>query len=274
MRIAVQQRLALAAATLVLAASAAGFATDAGENDEEVVSLPTPGATASVAPTPATTATAGATPGPARTTAAATRAPVAATPAATADPRIAKAPKPGRYAYTIREDGEDRESVLEVSDRGSGRQTENFDGVRTEVVWTTAGKFLESSDFGFTCDWEPDLRELKLPLAEGSQWTLRGDCEPAAGVTLEATGSAEVREFGRSTVGGATVDTWHIVTELVVTGTTPDEMFEQRGNSDVQFAPAYGLYVRSVAKVDGTDPATGRPEKSTATRELRNLTPG
>ena len=273
MPIGVQQRLALASATLILAASAVGFATDVGEDDEEIVSLPTPAATASVAPTPAATETAAPTATPSRTTTA-TRAPATAAPAATADPRIAKAPKPGRYAYTIREDGEDRQSVLEISDRGSGRQTENFDGVRTDVVWTDAGKFLESSDFGFTCDWEPDLRELKLPLAEGSQWTLRGKCEPAAGVTLEATGSAEVREFGRSTVAGTTVDTWHIVTELVVTGTTPDETFEQRGDSDVHFAPAYGLYVRSVDKVDGTDPATGEREKSTATRELRNLTPG
>lgn len=280
-----RQYLALGIALVVIVAGLVGLASRGDEEQAGTVVLQTPGAT-SAAPTPSPPPPGTEAPPPRRTATAPPPAPPAATeapPAATEAPAAPETsgettqPRPGAYTYRETSDGETSESTLQIADLGGGRQTETFeeDDISSEVTWRSDGKYIESTDFGqgFECDWVPPIRELALPLAEGSSWELTGSCEITTGVTASFDGTSRVTGSEVIAVGAQDVATWVLATQVTLTFTTPQDSFEQEITSDDRFAPRYGLYVRSVETAEGDDPQTGGTTSETTTRELVSVEP-
>jgi hypothetical protein len=272
---AVQQRIALVAAMIVLAAAVITVLVD---DDEEEISLAVPSPSAS--PVQTTTASAAAS---AKPSAAATKAPVAtAAPVATSAPAddlsVAVPPKPGTYTYREKRGGETSEAFLEIANRGPGKQSEEQDGARADVIWSKESKLIDKVTFGtppqgFECDFAPNIAELKFPLKIGNAWNMKGKCTAPPGITVDFTGTGRVTGKAKRTVGGVSVDTWRILTKATIRFSTAQGSFNETLDSDAYLAPAHGVAVYSIDKTSGTDPTTGERLDETSTKELVSLTP-
>lgn len=270
---ALQQRLALVAAVLVLAGSLATLALN-DDGDEVVLTVPSPSANASAVPSVAPSATQGAVPsvGPA-----ATVAPPSLRPAPTPYLPIAKRPKPGTYIYRERVGDQTAEANLEIADRGTGRQSEEQQGIRADILWSEESKLIDKiafgvSPFNFDCDFAPNIAELKFPLKVGAVWNMLGKCS-SSGVTVTFTGSTKVTELTKRTVSGTSIDVWRMLQKVKIAFKSAEGSFEENVESDTFLAPHYGLYVYSTDKTTGTDPATGEEINETSVMELQNLSP-
>ena len=272
---ALQQRLALVAAVLVLAGSIATLALD-DDGEEVVLSVPSPSTSASIPPTVApSTAPSSVMPTGASV---ASIAPPSQRPSPTPYLPVAKRPRPGTYRYRERTDGETADANLEVADRGTGRQSEEQDGVRADIIWSEESKLIDKITFGtppqgFECDFAPNIAELKFPLKVGAMWNMQGKCKAAAGITVAFTGSSRVTDLTKRTVDGTVVDTWRMLTKAKITFSTPQGSFAQDVESDAYLAPHYGVYVYSTDKMSGTDPTTGEKTNETSVKELLSLNP-
>lgn len=281
-----RQYVALGIALVVIVAGLVGLASRGDEEQADTVALQTPGAT-SAAPT--TSPPQGTEAPPPRQTTAPPQAPPAETeappaeteaPAAPGTPGETTKPRAGTYTYKETSDGETSESTLGIVDTGPGRQEEisEQEDIRNDILWRDDAKLVEKTTFGdppngFECDWEPDIRELVLPLREGASWEVSATCEVATDVTFEIEADTRVLGTAVVPVGGQDVATWRLESQGTVRFTSPQGSFEQEVASDDHFAPEHGLYVRSVEKTEGDDPQTGQPTSETTTRELVSLEP-
>jgi hypothetical protein len=167
---------------------------------------------------------------------------------------------------------------LRITDKGAGRQTEEDGEITSEVAWRGDGKYVLETTFtaqqgGFRCDWDPDVLEYKLPLAQGTTWRIENSCVVAQGFTIEIESTSRVTGSEKTSVAGQTVDTWIVYSEGTLTFRTPQGTSMQRVTADDRFSPAHGLSVRVSETVRGPDPATGEDVNEASTRELLNLTP-
>jgi hypothetical protein len=270
-----QRQLALIGATVILAAAIVGIVTNAGE-DETTVALATPTPTVnSVEGTdkPEKTAKA-ATPAPVATQApAASKAPVA-TPAPTGPSANATQPKAGLYTYEQTTDGETSDYELTISDSGSGRQTERSEDGIADVEWRDDGKYILSEEFqGIECDLEPDALEIPRPLSKDSAWKIDSTCEPFAGIEITIKGNAEVTGTEKRTIGGTSVWTWVIESDVTISGDSPQGSFSSKATGSDRFAPDYGLSVYSKSKTSEKDPQSGETQNASVTRRLKTLEP-
>lgn len=281
-----RQYAALGIALVVIVAGLVGLASRGGEEQEGTVALQTPAAT-SAAPTPSPPAETDVAPPQQTATAppappAETDAPPAETeaPPAPGTPGETIKPRAGTYTYKETSDGETSESTLGIVDTGPGRQGEisEQEDIRNDILWRDDAKLVEKTTFGdppngFECDWEPDIRELVLPLREGASWEVSGTCEVGTDVTFAVEADTRVVGTAVVPVGGQDVATWRLESQGTIRFTSPQGSFEQEVASDDRFAPEHGLYVRSVETTEGDDPQTGEPTSETTTRELVSLEP-
>ncbi|MEX0875758.1 MAG: hypothetical protein WD646_00805 [Actinomycetota bacterium] len=183
-------------------------------------------------------------------------------------------PRAGVYTYKETGDGRFTRSSRRISDNGPGKQREGQGDIVTDVNWKATGKYIAKLTFGnIECNFEPDILEIKLPLAAGSAWDIDGDCDIAPGVSMEFSGTSRVTGTERLSIGGTLVDTWKLRSSARITVNAGGDTSEQHITSDDHFAPAAGLYVRSTTKTTGSDPFTGEPSDSTTVEELESLTP-
>lgn len=281
MRASLSERIALAAAAVVLVLSsvflAVGGPTRSGDNEAIATTSPTPEATSG----PAT-----ATPAP---TVVHTSAPVGAhrTPAPTVRssggpvrPGPAKPPTAGKYEYTETASNGTRTSTLEIADKGSGKQTENVDSGDTidEVLWTSSQKLDQATTFSFPqgsirCDWNPDFADYKFPLSAGRSWTVNSACHPNATTSFTVSGTAHVSGPERTSVGGTHVDVWIVTTDATVTFSGGGSSVTEKIHDEDHFSPDHGITVRDVQTSTGTGPS-GQQSNDKTSRDLKNLEPG
>jgi hypothetical protein len=267
----VQQRTALAAATLVLFGAVAGLILDAREDPASAaLASPTPIATSSASPEPRPVPGVSTPPAVARTTAPVPTIAVSATPASGS----VTPPKAGTYTYKVNSNGESADEQMEIASRGGGRQSEEQDGVRADVAWTSTEKIVDRILFGpLNCDWVPNLQELKFPLVAGKSWTVSGSCSTPEGLKMSFKGSSRVSGMQQRTVAGSSIQTWRLLNDFTIRASGGGESFEQHVTQDAYLSPAHGLYVYSADTSEGTDPATGEEGTTNSTSELRSLTP-
>jgi len=271
----VQERVALAiASAIAVVAIAAAAAGVPGSDDDAPLAVATtaPATVPSVSTSPPATVSAQ------PQTSAAAPAPATAAPAAAEGPGGTVPSKPGAYRYREVSDGETTEETVRITDRGGGRQTEAETDFSSEVAWRSDGKYILESTFGqppqgFRCDWNPDVLEYKLPLAQGTSWRAAQSCTAAQGFTIEFDSASRVTGAERVRVAGQDVDTWVIRSEGTLTFRTPQGSSTQNLTSDNHFSPEHGLSVKSTETVEGPDPSTGDDVNETSTREILNLTP-
>ena len=272
MSLTTHQRVAFFIAFVILATGVVGVVgRNLDEDESSALTFPSPTASApaaTAAPTPAPT------PAP---TAVRTLQPTAApTPAIVTAPPGGAASMPAAGVYTYRETGEGRftQSNLRISNTGGGGQKEGQDDVVSDVSWRPDGKYTHKVTFGsITCDLEPDLLEIKLPLQQGAVWTIRSSCELAPGAMLRFSGTSSVLGSERVTIGGTQVDTTRIKSDITVRGEGNDQTVDQKVATDGLFAPGAGLFVRITTQISGTDPFTGESSSSSTVQELESLTP-
>jgi hypothetical protein len=269
------QRIAFLLAFMVMAAGVVGIIGR--EMDDETSSLTISSPSPTTSP-PAASAMPVATASTAPTAAPTMRAP--ATPAPITAPPNGAANKPQEGVYTYKETGDGRftQSTLRITNTGGAGQKEGQGDVVSDVTWRSDGKYTHRVIFGtppntLTCDLEPDLLEIKLPLQSGAVWTIRSSCEFAPGVILSFTGTGSVLGTERVTVGGTQADTSRIKSDITVRGEGDGETVEQKIVTDGLFAPGAGLFVRISTQISGTDPFTGEPSNSSTVQELVSLTP-
>jgi hypothetical protein len=187
-------------------------------------------------------------------------------------------PTEGVYTYKETGDGRFTQSPLRITNTGGAGQKEGQGDVVSDVTWRSDGKYTHRVIFGtppntLTCDLEPDLLEVKLPLRSGAVWTIRSSCEFSPGVILSFSGTSSLLGTERVTIGGTQVDTSRIKSDITVRGEGDGETVEQRIATDSLFAPGAGLFVRISTQISGTDPFTGEPSNSSTSQELVSLTP-
>lgn len=125
---------------------------------------------------------------------------------------------------------------------------------------------------GPTCDWNPDYRELALPLTIGLTWTSDSSCTSSSGTQHQRL-SARVVRYERTQVGSDTVDV--AVIERTVTSDSSSSIAgvsQERRSTDL-FAPKYGLVVRSTGTA--TTRVPGQADRTTSFGSvLRSVHPG
>lgn len=267
------QRVAFLIAFVILATGVVGVVgRNLDEDESSALTFPSPTASAP-APTAAPTPTPAPTTAP---TAVRTQQPTAApTPEIVTAPPGGAASMPAEGVYTYRETGEGRftQSNLRISNTGGGSQREGQDDVVSDVSWRPDGKYTHKVTFGsITCDLEPDLLEIKLPLQQGAVWAIRSSCEIAPGAMLRFSGTSSVLGLERVTIGGTQVDTTRIKSDITVRGEGNGQTVDGKVVTDGLFAPAAGLFVRITTQTSGTD-FTGEPSSSSTVLELERLTP-
>jgi hypothetical protein len=270
----VQERVALAIASIVAAVAIAAAAAGVPGSDDALLTVAT---TAPAIVSPASTSPPAAVSAQPQTSAA-VPAPATAAPAPAGGPGETVPSKPGTYRYREVSDGETTEETVRITDRGGGRQTEAETDFSNEVAWRPDGKYILESTFGqppqgFRCDWNPDVLEYKLPLAQGTTWQAAQSCTPGQGFTIEFESTSRVTGAERIRVAGQDVDTWVIRSEGTLTFRTPQGSSTQNLTSDSRFSPKHGLSVKSTETIKGRDPSTGENVDETSTREILNLTP-
>lgn len=163
---------------------------------------------------------------------------------------------PGTYTYEVTTDAGVERRTTEVADLGGGRQrhTDRYaDGTvdGREVSNRADGLFIERVEPpGFACDVEPDLPQLRFPLAARASWSATADCDTlVAEVDLEY--SATVRGTAAIDIAGEVRQTWVVDSVLVTTTRVPAQERTYRTLRTDHFDPATGLPVRTEYDNDG-----------------------
>jgi hypothetical protein len=237
--------------------------------------------------TATTTKAASAAAAPTTTTAAPTTTSTAASEdlGAPKDPGPAKPSRAGTYRYKLStSDGKSSDATTQVEDKGTANgETKQLVKLRgqgfdsdNDVAWRADGVYVLVSNiqYGqnrFTCDWNPDAVQLKLPLAAGATWESSSSCTFTFGttpVTVVRRTTGTIVELRRVKVAGQVVDVW------AIDGTEHTEFagnaIDSAGTS--LFSPKHGLVVRSDSTIKSASGPNG-PQQTTATMELQNLDP-
>jgi hypothetical protein len=231
--------------------------------------------------------------GPTTTTGAptTTAAPTATTTAASddlgapKDPGPAKPSRVGAYRYKVTtSDGKTTDATTQVEDKGTANgetkqvvklRGQGFDS-DNDVAWRADGVYvlvsnLQYGENHFTCDWNPDAVQLRLPVAAGTTWESSSSCSFTVGatpVTVVRKTTGKIVELRRVKVAGQVVDVW------AIDGTEHIEFaghaIDSSGTS--LFSPKHGLVVRSDSTIKSSGGANG-PQQGTATMEIQNLDP-
>jgi hypothetical protein len=193
------------------------------------------------------------------------------------DPGPATPSRAGTYRYKVStSDGKTSEATTQVEDKGTAdgetRQLvrlrgQGFDS-DNDVAWRADGVYVGVSNlqYGqshFTCDWNPDALQLRLPLAAGTTWESTSSCTFTIGatpVTVVRTSTGKVVELRRVKIAGRVVDVW------AIDGTEHVEFAGNvvEGSGTSLFSPKHGLVVRSDSTIKG---------QGSATMEIENLDP-
>ena len=213
---------------------------------------------------------------PATTTTATTAKP-SADLGAPSDPGPARPSRAGAYRYKVTDpDGKTTDATTQVEDKGTANgetrqlvrlRGQGFDS-DNDVAWRADGVYVLVSNlqYGqnhFTCDWNPDAVQLRLPVAAGTTWESSSSCTFTFGatpVTVLRKTTGKVVELRRVKVAGQIVDVW------AIDGTEHVEfagnVIDSSGTS--LFSPKHGLVVRSDTTVTG---------HGSASMEIQNLDP-
>ena len=200
-------------------------------------------------------------------------------PAATFTP-----PKDGTYRYSTESDGEKDENELTVrtTSRASGEIRQSIGGqfdansgdlrvVWKDDGWTWEGISAEGGGQAGDCSFTPPLRYVQQPVAVGNTWSYDSSCKftfGAESASLRISGTAKVSGVGTAKVDGESVDVWiidRVGTYEVSFGVKKTSI---PSKSTEQWAPAFGLNVRSTSTVKTED------GEQSQTRVLLSLQPG
>jgi hypothetical protein len=203
---------------------------------------------------------------------------------AAADPGPAKPPRAGAYRYKVTtSDGKTSDATTQVEDkgtangetkqvvklRGQGFDSDNDVAWRADAVYVLVSN-LQYGENHFTCDWNPDAIQLKLPVAAGTTWESSTSCTFTFGttpVTVVRKTTWKIVELRRIKVAGQVVDVW------AIDGTEHIEFAGNviEGSGTSLFSPKHGLVVKSDTTMKGSS-AQGTQE-GTASMEIQNLDP-
>lgn len=247
--------------------------------------------TATSAPDPAPTGTEAARP---RSAPPATSQPAGGAPAsgggtelgAAQDPGPLSPPRPGTYQYGVRTgDGQQSEHDVKIEEAPAvkGNTSRRVSGARggldstSTLVFEPGRVIVTETTFRYNgnegrCDWDPDLLQSKLPLAQGSSWSSKSSCTVtgfgATPITVVAELSSKVVGLERRKVAGQVLDLWIVETAshyefsgAVIDATSKDWV-----------SPRHGLIVRTEASGSGRGPQGGSGQGS-YTSEIKNLDP-
>lgn len=185
-------------------------------------------------------------------------------------PPPASPPAPGQYVYAETIDGETAERVYRIEDRPPAEGEQRVPGelqflvtlqiegggVTTITSWRpetvlAIQTIFRLPDVEGSCDWNPDLAQLLLPLAVDATWTYATSCTADFGsqqVTIDRTGEFRVVADERLTVADQGAAVWRIESKE----TTRFGGGLERTDQEIRtwwFAPKYGLTVREDAQV-------------------------
>jgi hypothetical protein len=211
--------------------------------------------------------------------------------AESAPPGPASPPAAGTYTYHLTRSGNSSDTTVKVADDGHAAdgvqqvitQNEGSGSISNHVTWRSDGELLRVTDFNSpqsssACDWQPDIVQVRLPLAVGVSWDVDSSCQTVfAGTPTTAREAfhATVVRYEQLVVGGKAVDCWVISRSDKTTLTSAQYTVEQQGTSTVWWAPSAGLDVRTETK--GTTTATSKGQNHTSdttiTEQLASLSP-
>jgi len=227
---------------------------------------------------PTTTANAPTTTTPAATTTTTSSTtattPTTAAPATAPDiePGPLRAAAPGTYGLRVVADGSSQTGTLRV-DTG-GRQRESVGGSTSSRVvrWSTVGDTLVAShDPGEPdCAWSPAPTELPGDLHEGRTWSTTASCTTSSSdgpSSVTRSEDASVASRARTTFDDRPVDCWLIRRHIVETIRSEHATITTEAVRSELFAPALGLAVYRVERLDVPD-ADGSIRSATWSTEL------
>lgn len=195
----------------------------------------------------------------------ATRAPsaVAAAPVAAACPSWTKVPSPGRYVYSVvtkatGEPDENDEETRRIFDNGGTACARRQVIDDADVTWTQEGLVLVRSE---ECDWQPDILDLKAPLAAGATWSADSTCshtEEGETLSIRHAEQVKVLEFRpKAVVRAGTTAAWVLQRTITVTFSGFGESHSTTSVDTELFSPEHGLVIAYDSTTKGTDPEDG-----------------
>jgi hypothetical protein len=198
-------------------------------------------------------------------------------------------PAPGRYMYST---GTTQNAVRAFDVHEDAGQTGNdivhlFTWIdrdsaeRSVVTWRPDSRVLdreqkatpdEQGDLnaGPVCDWEPDVVELRLPLAVGQSWSNTVSCV-MDGTKRERTTTAKVTATDTLTVEGEQVPV--MVIERVVTDVQRLAIgpFTTKTTTTESYSPHYGIIVKATGTIEQT--VAVKTSSSTFQMDLKSVRP-
>jgi hypothetical protein len=211
--------------------------------------------------------------------------------AESAPPGPASPPKTGTYTYHVTRGSDSSNTTVKVADDGRAAdgvqqaitQNQGSESITNHVTWRSDGEVLRSTDFNSPqgsspCDWQPDILQVKLPLAVGVSWDVDSSCQAVLAGTPTTTHEvfhAKVVRYEQLVVGGTAVDCWVLSRSEKTTLTSTQFNVDQQGTSTVWWAPSAGLDVRTETKGTVTSTYKGQPHSSDTnlTEQLASLSP-
>lgn len=200
-------------------------------------------------------------------------------------------PVEGRYRYMATVSGERPpvdfpESLVEVRTTSRSGDSVNQtirtaagDGSSDETafVWKPDGLYEDEtvrtkSGVQEICDWQPDIRLLRFPLATGPQPVVDVTCRRPPSLEVSRRITTRVVGSARMKIAGKDVRVWNVErteTRRILAGSGPATVEEVTRRE--KFAPRYGLTVEAVTDVKST--SAGRTSTSSIEVRLLNLDP-
>lgn len=212
---------------------------------------------------------------------------------ASGDPGQPMSPKLGTYRYRTTADDEQRETSVKLAkdpdqvageDRyvisigDNGKEQTAHTARRRDGIYVRKMSLPSPSGGNIDCDWEPDLLEMKFPLAAGATWRGESTCNTTINgekATFHIVQTTKVVGAQRGKVGGQEIDVWGLESTSKMTIDTVQQgrsfhfVYDSTGTS--QYSPKHGLTVRS--DDHSTFSGFGGEQKTRTTRELLSLNP-
>ncbi|HVE75566.1 MAG TPA: hypothetical protein VND22_02235 [Actinomycetota bacterium] len=187
----------------------------------------------------------------------------------------------GRYRYhstvTYPNEEPDKEdlTLLISTYGGTTEETKQIyryggaDDSEYEVSWTVGGMKIQSMNFGFECNWEPDVVQIELPLSQGKSWNADSSCSETfeeegqqETIAFRYQGSAQVVRKESVTIGGVPVDTFVIERKYTITTSFGPESGKEEGTETEWFSPERRMTVKQIGRSTASDPDGGTYEEN------------
>ncbi len=187
----------------------------------------------------------------------------------------------GRYRYqstvTYPDEEADKEdlTLLISTYGGTAEETKQIyryggaDDSEYQVSWTVGGMTIQSMNFGFECNWEPDLVQIELPLSQGKSWNVDSSCSETfeeegqqETITFRYQGYAEAVRQESVTIGGVPVDTFVIEREYTITTSFGPESGKEEGTETEWFSPERRMTVKQIGRSTASGPDGGTYEET------------